>query len=71
MVLRNQKFGPNDQHLMCSVFVMLFYKGRFPIELLVQNTSALAPGGVLLVYRKGSLIPDENFSLRVLVNQVT
>ena len=71
MVLRNQKFGPNDQHLMCSVFVMLFDKGRFPIKLLVQNTSALVPGGVLLVYRKGSLIPDENFSRRVLVNQVT
>ena len=71
MVLRKQKFGPNDQRLMCSVFVMLFDKGRYPIELLVQNTSALVPGGVLLDYRKGSLMPDENFSRRVLVNQVT
>ena len=71
MVLRKQKFGPNDQHPMCSVFVMLFDKSRFLIELLTQNASALVPGGVRLVYRKGSLIPDENFSRRVLVNQVT
>ena len=55
---------------MCSVFVMLFDKSRYLIELLTQNASALVPGGVRLVYRKGSLIPDENFSRRVLVNQV-
>ena len=71
MVLRKQKFVPNDQHLMCSVFVMLFDKNRYLIELLTQNASALVPGGVRLVYRKGSLIPDENFSWRVLVNHVT
>ena len=71
MVLRKQKYGPNDQHLMCSVFVMLFDKTRYLIELLTQNASVLVPGGVLLVYRKGSLIPDENFSGRVLVNHVT
>ena len=71
MVLRKLKFDPNDQHLMCSVFVMLFDKSRYLIELFTQNTSALVPGGVRLVYRKGSLIPDENFSWRVLVNQIT
>ena len=71
MVLRNQKFDPNDQHLMCSVYAMLFDKSRFIIELLTQNASALVPGGVRLVYRKGSLIPYENFSRRVLVNQIT
>ena len=71
MVLRKQKFDPNDQHLLCSVFVMLFDKGRYPIELLNQNASALVPGGVRLVYRKGSLIPDENFSRRVIVNHLT
>ena len=71
MVLRKQKFGPHDQHLMCSVFVMLFDKGQYPIELLNQNASALVPGDVWLVYKKGSLIPDENFSQRVLVDQVT
>ena len=71
MVLRKQKFGPDDQHLMRSVFVMLFDKSRYLIELLTQNASALVPGGARLVYRKGSLIPDENFSRRVLVDQVT
>ena len=71
MVLRKQKFYPNDQHIMCSVFVMLFDKSRYLIELLTQNVSALVPGGVRLVYRKGSLIPDKNFSRRVIVNQVT
>ena len=71
MVLRKQKFGPNDQHLMCSAFVMLFDKSRYLIELSTQNASALVPGGVRLVYRKGSLIPDDNFSRRVLVNHVT
>ena len=71
MVLRKQKFGPNDQHLMCCIFAMLFDKNRYLIELLTQNTSALVPGGVRLVYRKGSLISDENISQRVLVNQVT
>ena len=71
MVLRKQKFGPNDQHLKCSVFVMLFDKSRYLIELLTQNASALVPGGVRLVYRTGSLIPEENFSWRVLVNQPT
>ena len=70
-MLRKQKFGPNDQHLMCSVFVMLFDKSQYLIELLTQNASTLVPGGVRLVYKKGSLIPYENFSLRVLVNQVT
>ena len=50
---------------------MLFDKSRYLIELLTQNASALVPSGVRLVYRKGSLIPDENFSRRVLVNQVT
>ena len=71
MVLRKQKFDPNDQHLICSVFVMLFDKNQYLIELLTQNASALIPGGVQLVYRNGSLIPDENFSQRVLVHQVT
>ena len=71
MVLRKQKFGLNDQHLMCSVFVMIFDKRRYLIELLTQNASALVPGGVRLVYRKGSQTPDENFSWRVLVNKVT
>ena len=71
MVLRKQKIDPNDQHLMCSVFVMLFDKSRYLIELFTQNASVLVPGDVQLVYRKGSLIPDENFSRRVLVNQVT
>ena len=71
MVLRKQKFDPNDQNLMCSVFAMRFDKSRYLIELLTQNTSALVPGSVRLVYRKGSLIPVENFSRRVLVNQVT
>ena len=70
-MLRKQKFGPNDQHLMCSVFVMLFDKSQYLIELLTQNASAMVPGGVRLVYKKGSLIPYENFSRRVLVNQVT
>ena len=65
MVLRKQKFGPNDQHLMCSVFVMFFDKSRYPIELLTQKASALVPGGVRLAHRKGSLIPYENFSRRV------
>ena len=50
---------------------MLFDKSQYLIELLIQNASVLVPGGVRLVQRKGSLIPDENFSLRVLVNQVT
>ena len=67
MVLKKQKFDSNDQHLMCSVFVMLFDKSRYLIEL-IQNASALVPGGARLVYRKGSLIPDENFSRRILVN---
>ena len=71
MVLRKQKFDPNDQHLMCSVFAMLFDKSRYLIELLTQNASALVSGGVRIANRKGSLIPDENFSRRVLVNQVT
>ena len=71
MVLRKQKFDHNDHHLMCSVFVMLFDKSRYLLELLTQNVSALVPGGVRLVHRKGSLIPDENFSRRVLVNHVT
>ena len=71
MTLRKKKFGPYDQHHMCSVFVMLFDKNRYLIELLTQNAYALVPGGVRLVYRKGSLIPDENFSRRVLVNQAT
>ena len=71
MVLRKQKFGPNDQHLMCSGFVMLFDTCRYLIELLTQNASALVPGCVRLVYRNGSLIPFENFSRRVLVNHVT
>ena len=56
---------------MCSVFVMFFDKSGYLIELFTQNASVLVPGGVRLVYRKGSLIPDENFSPRVLVNQVT
>ena len=46
MVLKKQKFGPNDQHLMCSVFVMLFDKNRYLIELITQNASVLLPGGV-------------------------
>ena len=46
MVLRNQKFGPDDQHIMCCVFVMLFDKNRYLIELLTQNASVLVPGGV-------------------------
>ena len=71
MVLRKQKFGPNDQHLMCSVFVILFDKSRYLIELLTQNASVLVPGAVRLVYRNVSLIPDDNFSRRVLVNHVT
>ena len=71
MVLRKQKFGPNDQHLMCSVFVMLFDKSRYLIEFLTQNASVLVPGAVRLVFRNGSLIPDDNFSQRVLVNHVT
>ena len=71
MVLRKQKFDSNGQHLICSVFAMPFDKSRYLIELFTQNTSALVPGSVRLVYRKGSLIPDENFSRRVLVNQVT
>ena len=71
MVLRKQNFDPNGHHLMCGVFAMLFDKSRCLIELFTQNTSALVPGGFPLVYRKGSLKPDENFSLRVLVNQVT
>ena len=70
-MLRKQNFDPNDQRLMCSVFVMLFHKSRYLIEFLTQNASALVPGGVRLVYKKGSLIPHENFSRRVLVNQVT
>ena len=49
MVLRKQKFGPNDQHLMCCVYVMVFDKNRNLIELLTQNLSALVPGGVPLV----------------------
>ena len=71
MVLRKPKFDPTGQHLMCSVFVIRFHKSRYLIELLTQNSFALVPGGVRLVYRKGSLIPDENFSRRVLVNLVT
>ena len=71
MVLKNQKFDPYGQHLMCSVFVILIDRSVYLIELLTQNASALVPGDVLLVYRKGSLIPDENFSRRVLVNHVT
>ena len=46
MVLRKQKFGPNGQHIMCSVFAMLFDKSRYLIELFAQNASALVPGGV-------------------------
>ena len=71
MVLRKQKFGPNDQHLMYSVFVMLFDKSWYLIEWLTQNASTLVPGAVRLVYRNGSLIPNDNFSRRVLVNHVT
>ena len=71
MVLRKQKFDPHDQHLNCSVFAMLFDKSQYLIELFTQKASAMVPGGVRLVYRKGSLIPYENFSQRVLVNQVT
>ena len=71
MVLRKQKFDPNDQHLMCRVFVMLFDKSRYLIELFTQNAFVLVPGGVRLVYTKGSLIPDDNFSRMVLLNQVT
>ena len=61
-MLRKQKFDPNGQHLICSVFAMLFDKSRYLIELFTQNASALVPGSVRLVYRKGSLIPDENFT---------
>ena len=68
MVLKKQKFDPYGQRLMCSVFVTLFDKSRYLFELLTENVAALVPGGVRLVYRKGSLIPNENFSLRVLVN---
>ena len=32
MVLRKQKFDPNDQHLMCNVFAMLFDKSRYLID---------------------------------------
>ena len=71
MVLRKPKFDPIDQHLMCCVFAMLFDKSLYLIELFTQKASVLVPGGVRLVYRKGSLIPDENFSRRVFVNQVT
>ena len=71
MVLRKKKFDPNDQHLMCSIFVMNFDKSRYLIEFFTQNASALVPVGVRLVNRKGSLIPDENLSWRVFVNQVT
>ena len=71
MVLRKHKFDPNGQHLMFSVFVILFDKSRYLIELLTQKASVLVPGSVRLVYREGSLIPDENMSWRVLVNQVT
>ena len=71
MVLRKQKFDPYYHYLMCSVFDMLFDKSRYLIELLTQNASALVPGAVRLVYRNGSLIPDDNFSRRVLVNHVT
>ena len=46
MVLRKQKFDPNGQRLMCSVFVMLFDKSQYLIELLNQNASALVPGRV-------------------------
>ena len=47
MVLRKQKFDPNDQNLMCSVFIMLFDNSRYLIELLIQNASGLVvPGGV-------------------------
>ena len=71
MVLMKTKFDPYGQHLICSVYVMLFDKSRFLIELFTQKASAPVPGGVRLVYRKGSLIPDKNFTRRVLVNQVT
>ena len=71
MVLRKQKFDPNGQRLICSVFAMLIDKSLYLIELFTQYASGLVPGGVRLVYRKGSLIPDENLSQRVLVNQVT
>ena len=59
MVLRKQKFDNNDQHLICSVFDMLWDKSRYLIELLTQNAFALVPGRVRLVYRKGSLIPTK------------
>ena len=71
MVLRKQKFDPNGHHRICCVFAMLFDKSWYLIELFSQNASALVLGGVRLVYRKGSLIPEENFSRRVLLNQVT
>ena len=46
MVLKKQKFDPNDQHLMCSVFAKLFDKSQYLIELLTQNASVLVPDGV-------------------------
>ena len=45
-------------------FVILLDKNWYLIELLTQKASALVPGSVRLVYRKDSLIPDENFSRR-------
>ena len=59
MVLRKQKFNSNGQHLMCSDFAMLFDNSWYLIELFTQKASALVPGSVRLVYRKGSLNPDE------------
>ena len=45
------------KHLMCSVFVILFDKSRYLIELLTQNASALVPGGV----RKGFINTRRKF----------
>ena len=57
--VKETEFGSNDQHLMCSVFVMLFDKSRYLIELLTQNASAVVSDSVRLVYRIGSLIRDK------------
>ena len=70
MLLRNQKLFVTAWHLFNSVFAGRFNKIRHQNTFVIDQASATVSGGVRLVCRLGSLIPDENFWRRVLVNHL-
>ena len=70
MLLRNQKLFVTAWHLFNSVFAGRFNKIWYQNTFVIDQASATVSGCVRLVCRLGSLIPDENFWRRVLVNHV-